>query len=159
MRQRPHGGRLLPPYCEREFLLPHITTSMMCGLIDIRPSAHYACRDVRLALYYIPIASFDFSDHRFRRDHRVYSFTLNEVRRLHHVMEKGYRRWVEGAPRGFFKSEFFNESTPILISCMYGQNQPICNPVSAELERRMWFEERDYNQIRYFSFAIASHSQ
>jgi hypothetical protein len=91
----------------------------------------------------------------------VYSFKLHEVRSVHDVMGEVYDRWVAKAPRGWFKNNFFRDSRPIIISCVYGQNQPICpaDVDSYRVERRAWREERDYSKIKYLSLAIASHTR
>jgi hypothetical protein len=95
------------------------------------------------------------------RTHAAYSFKLHEIRQLNDIMEDTYDEWVANAPSGFFKNSFFRDSKPIIISCVVGQNQPICSPDidSIRLEKRMWAEDRDYSKIKYFSLAIASHTK
>jgi hypothetical protein len=78
---------------------------------------------------------------------------------MHDLMEEVYDDWVAQAPPHFFPNDFFRESTPLIITCLYGQDQPICGPTTFDLEKRMWSEERDYKAIKYFSFALASHTR
>lgn len=86
----------------------------------------------------------------------VYSLRLQDVRKLHTAIVDHYATWVEGAPRGWFKDTFFKDSRPMVISCLFGQDQPICITGERNRERNIWKTERDYTLMKYVTVALAT---
>lgn len=82
---------------------------------------------------------------------------MEDVRLLDVTFRDSYDDWVARAPHGWFLDQFFYDSSPMVITCKYGQDQPICIPGQEAAERDRWECERDYAQMRYVTVSIASH--
>lgn len=80
-----------------------------------------------------------------------------DVKRLDIALRDSYDDWVMQAPPGWFEDQFFFDSSPMVITCKYGQDQPICIPGQEALERDRWEFERDYTQMRYVTVGLATH--
>lgn len=91
-------------------------------------------------------------------DKRYHELRMIDVQKLQEIVMDVYQRWCNGVdvPSNFFQDEFFSESKPMIITCAYGQNQPICLPGQEIAERERWKKERRYSDMRYVSLAIAS---
>lgn len=80
-----------------------------------------------------------------------------DVMRLNDAIKNSYDDWVLNAPPGWFKDDFFEKSRPMVITCKFGQDQPICIPGQENVERERWESERDYRLMRYVTVSVASH--
>lgn len=50
--------------------------------------------------------------------------------------------------------------TPVAVSVRYGQNIPICvsnTPQDLEIERLQWKTQRQWQNLRFVTFAVATH--
>lgn len=86
----------------------------------------------------------------------AYSLRLQDVQSLHTAVVEQYIEWVEHAPNGWFKDTFFADSRPMFITCLFGQDQPICLANEHNMERNIWKSERDYTKMKYVSVALAT---
>lgn len=66
--------------------------------------------------------------------------------------------WYRGAPEPYRDDPFMAGAMPICVSVAYGQNQDIMTEgVPMSTHRLTWSNQRDYNEARFVSFALASH--
>lgn len=80
-----------------------------------------------------------------------------DVQRLNDTIRDTYGDWLNAAAPGYFKDDFFLESRPMVITCCFGQDQPICLPGQRDVESMRWMKERAYDKMRFMSFSLASH--
>lgn len=90
-------------------------------------------------------------------DKDYWELRMVDVQRLDVALRDSYDHWVSQAPPGWFVDEFFRNSSPMIVTCKYGQDQPICIPGQRHLERDRWESERDYTKMRYVTISLASH--
>lgn len=76
---------------------------------------------------------------------------------LHTNMENDWREFATDAPDEWTQY-YLDEMEPLFIAIRYGQNSQIYQEgrLAQDREARQWGYQRDYNHIRYFSFAIAT---
>ena len=82
---------------------------------------------------------------------------LEDLRKFNDAIKDGWREWIQNAPPDYTDDGFFLTRKPISISSRYGQNQRIGVEVNRFTQKALWSKERDYSQIRYVSFALATH--
>lgn len=91
---------------------------------------------------------------------RTYALTLHlhNLESLDEAIRLWYPIWVRDAPEQYKTDNFLLNRIPIVVSSLYGQNQPL--PVSSEYdaeESGNWSCSRNFNEIRYISFSLATH--
>jgi hypothetical protein len=82
---------------------------------------------------------------------------LEDLRKFNAEIQDGWDEWIHSAPEDYTEDGFFLSRTPISVSSRYGQNQPIAVEDNRYTQKALWTGERDYNKIRYVSFAVATH--
>lgn len=69
--------------------------------------------------------------------------------------------YIQAAPDGYFSSEVFAESFPVMVTARVGQNKVVANgpPNPNEIDEfeKGWANLRDPAKLRYTTFALATH--
>lgn len=78
--------------------------------------------------------------------------------RIDAFVKEKYDGWVNDAPAAWKKCRFLEENKLCLVSCLYGQNQPIMvqNGRYLDEEARSWSRMRDFSKMRSLTVAIAT---
>jgi hypothetical protein len=72
-------------------------------------------------------------------------------------MANDYKNWVREIPVGWKgESAWLKSHYPIAITSRYGQNQPINQAGTFDVESDNWFQDRDFTKIKWVSFAAAT---
>ena len=90
------------------------------------------------------------------RDDALLKLQLEDVKWLSNQIAEKYKKFVQDAPPAWLEDGFLQSHFPSSITSRYGQNQCICVSGQLDNEGRMWDQERDYSQIDYMTFAIAT---
>ena len=68
------------------------------------------------------------------------------------TIQEEWPKWVEDAPPDWRSDGWLTSHQPITVTCKYGQDQHIGDAEQATT----WNRERDYGDVRFLSFAIAT---
>lgn len=79
------------------------------------------------------------------------------LKQLHTAFVTGWGPWVAASPASWRADGWLESHRPISVCCRYGQNQAVANPNTIAQDARAWGEERDYNNIRTLTMALATH--
>lgn len=82
---------------------------------------------------------------------------LTDARALHAQWESKWTQFLQGMPDAWKRDSFFTEHTPIIISCRYGQNQPVGVQDTLAQATVQWSQERLWEDIKFVSMALATH--
>lgn len=92
----------------------------------------------------------------YSQEHSL-SLRLTDVQAFDQQWSGTWATFVHNMPSAWKQDSFFLEHTPIVMSCRYGQNQPVGLPNTLVDAARQWNEERHWEDIKYVSMAIATH--
>lgn len=83
------------------------------------------------------------------------TLNLPMVMSLDRALRSQYDLWVQRAPESYTQDKFFQERVPIIVTSLYGQNQPL--GIDPTTERGNWHWDRDFSKIRFMTVALATH--
>lgn len=78
--------------------------------------------------------------------------------RFNESFSKMWVRWVNESP--WANDDFLKNRTPVGVTIRYGQNVPISlssERDSVRMERNQWDEQRRWENLRFVTFALATH--
>lgn len=91
--------------------------------------------------------------------HRVdptLKLNLEDVKSLDQAIVEGYDDWVAKSPPKWKADGLFKENIPIVVTSRFGQNTAIAVPDNEEEEANSWNTERDFSQVAFLTFALAT---
>jgi hypothetical protein len=97
------------------------------------------------------------SDLAHRERNQSIHLNLRQLKNLDRELCQGFNAWVREAP-DTFNDTFLATRHPVIITSLYGQNQPLSVDQEQDAEASAnWSRYRNFSQIKYLTVAIATH--
>ncbi|KAF8326750.1 hypothetical protein F5887DRAFT_1084263 [Amanita rubescens] len=92
-----------------------------------------------------------------QRSHSI-NLTLDGLKTLDIGIRRWYAQWIQEAPQTYKSDNFFLDRSPIAVTSIYGQNQPLAMwDDETDEDTDNWSRSRDFTKLKYVSVSIASH--